>query len=322
MGKIINSFVVVFGVLLFSGCAVQQQIVGEFLLEQKNYDKGSDYFKAKIRENKNDASSQYYYGRFLIANKRYKQSLKYLKKATILNNKNADYHSWLGVNYSLLEMLEDERKEYLIALKIDKKHLQSLTYLAHNYYDNKEYLKSLEYYNKVLKILPESQTALFNRAMILNKLERKPEELLAWKVYLKYYPSGTQARDAVKYLNNLGSFDYRNHLIGLRTVTLKNILFKPFSSTIDYDSKSSLDFLGKVLTINKNIEIHIVGYQEKNSELAHQKVKEIKKYILKKYPSINSTRLKLSWFSKPKNVIIKNRRYLLGESIDFITVTK
>ena len=68
-------------VVAFTGCAVTKQIVGEFYLEQKKYDKGYSHFQNKIQEDAEDASSQYYYGRFLLAKKSQKRSTCSLKKS-------------------------------------------------------------------------------------------------------------------------------------------------------------------------------------------------------------------------------------------------
>ena len=101
-----------------------------------------------------------------------------------LDKSNPKYHSWLGVAYSLNKDYKNERREYLKALSFDKKHLQSLIHLAHNYYDKKEYKKALEYYFRVLDISRENQTVLYHRAMSFQKLGRKAEELVAFKEYL------------------------------------------------------------------------------------------------------------------------------------------
>ena len=311
-------FICVVIIFTFYGCSVQKQVVGEFYLEQKQYEKGYAHFQKDTQENVKNASSQYYLGRFLLAKGKSKEATVHLKKAVSLDKSNAQYHSWLGVAYSLNKDYKNERKEYLKALSFDKNHLQSLIYLAHNYYDKKEYTKALEYYFRVLEISSENQTVLYHRAMSFKKLGRKAEEIVAFKEYLSYYPSGSFAKEAVISLNKLGNFEYRNFVVGIRTVTLKNINFKPFTSNIDYESEKSLDVLGEILTKNKNLEIHIVAYQEKNLDLAKQRVKSIKKYLLNKYPKIKETRLKLSWFDSSKKI----NRYKLYESIEFITVVK
>ncbi|MFA9374950.1 MAG: tol-pal system YbgF family protein, partial [Poseidonibacter sp.] len=198
--------------------------------------------------------------------------------------------------------------------------LQSLIYLAHNYYDKNEYLNALKYYSKALKLSPSNQISLFNRAMLLNKLKRTAEEKQAWLIYLDYYPAQILSKDAVRYLNNLGNFDYKIHIIQNNSLILKDISFNPFSLEIKNESKDSLDLLAKLLSKNQKLKIHIVSYQKNNKKLAKQKAQTIKKYILNKYSNIDSSRLLLSWFNKSKKVKTTNKRYILDESIDFITV--
>lgn len=322
MKKILNINLILLVFILFASCSMTQQIVGEFYLEQEKYDKGYNHFQRKVNEDNTDASSQYYYGRFLLAKKKNKDALIHIKKAVELDNLNADYYSWLGVAYSVLKQDEKEKEAYLKALSINKEHLQSLTYLAHNLYEKKEYEKALSYYTQALKVWPQSQSALFNRALTLNKLKRKPEEKLAWKEYLDYYPSGSLSQSAVKYINVLGNFDYRNHIIGFQTIVLRRISFEPFNSKVDYDSKSSLELLGKILDKNQKIHIHIISYQEENILLAKQRAKSVKNYIIKKYPKIDQNRLKLSWFDEPKKFTLDKNQYIFGELIDFITIVQ
>ena len=46
---------ILFFILVFSGCSIQEQVVGEFYLEQENYDRGAQHFQKKIAENPLDA---------------------------------------------------------------------------------------------------------------------------------------------------------------------------------------------------------------------------------------------------------------------------
>lgn len=305
--------------LVFSGCTFTQVVVGEYYLSEKKYNSGVTYFNKKVSKNNLDSASYYYLGRLLLAQNRSKQALVEFKNAIALDNTNADYYCWLGVAYSSLKKLDKERYTYLKALELNSKHLQALTYLAHNYNDANEYENALFYYKEVLSLSPFSQTALFNHAILLKKLKRYPEEKLALKEYLKYYVDGSLARNATVNLNLLGNFDFRNYIIGIRTITLKRIEFKPFISEIDYNSRDSLNYLCDILSRNKKVKIHIVVYQEGNEQLAKDRAKSVKKYILEKSEKIDPNRLKLSWFGVPKVIIKNGTTFKLGESVDFIT---
>ncbi len=316
-----NIYILGFLLLFFTGCSVTSQVLGEYHLQNKSYDEGYSHFKKELTENET-ASNHYYYARFLIAKDKFKEAITSLKKAIKLDKDKSIYYSWLGVAYGNIKEYKEERKAYLKALSLDEKNEQALIYLAHNYFEKKDYNNALKYYKKVLKITPSNQFALYNRSLCLEKLRRTPEVILSLKEYLEYYPSGLLAKKATEKLNSLGDFSFRNHLIGFKTITLRDIEFEPFSAEISSKSYSSLDVLGRVLEENKKISIHIIAYQLNNKNLAKEKVKSIKTYLLKNYGEINTNRLKLSWFDTSKKIKIKKNLYKLDENIDFITYIK
>ena len=132
---------------------------------------------------------------------------------------------------------------------------------------------------------------MFNRALILKHYGRKAEEKRAWEAYLNYYPDGPMAIQAVENLNKLGDFEYRNYVIGKRTITFKKIVFEPFSPKILRESYPSIDVLGEILKNNQSDSIHIVAYQVNNKKLAERRAKSIKKYLLQNFKKINPLRL-------------------------------
>ncbi|MBN1254587.1 MAG: tetratricopeptide repeat protein [Deltaproteobacteria bacterium] len=314
--------------LLLTGCvqvvkdqyhAVKQITVGQYYLDQKKYQKGIEVFRQEVHLHPNNGEAHYYLGRFLLAENHEKEALDYLKRAVELSSKKADYHFWLGVAYGFNKSKDLERESYLSALKLDENHVQALTYLGHNQLERGKYKEALNSYSKALTLWPENPSALYNRALIMKQLGRTPEEKTAWKIYLASYPAGAMARLAVVHLNALGDFSYRNYLIGLRTVTLEKIQFEPFTTKISEDSRPSLDFLGNILKNKNKLSIHIVVYQKKNKELAEARAKSIKKYLLKEFNEIESSRLKVSWFDVPERIKINKTTYQENESINFIT---
>ncbi len=80
--------------------------------------------------------------------------------------------------------------------------------------------------------------------------------------------------------------------------------------------------MGKILNKKTKIDIHIVVYQQNNILLAKEKAKSIQKYLLKKYPNIDASRLKLSWFDTAKILLINKRKYIRGEHVDFISINE
>lgn len=318
MKYFILSIILVF----FTGCNVSKQIVGEFYLQNNSFSDGSKHFKDALKDNKNSDINHYYYARFLLANKKTKESLFHFNKAISINPNSSEYYTWQGIAYGTLNKLQKENSAYKKALALDKKNIQALTYLGHNYFELKQYEKAIQTYELALKLDEFNQTAQYNIALSLNKLNRIPEEIDGFKKYLEYYPSGYLAKKAVDFLNVRGNFEYRNYLIGFKNITLKKISFKPLSKELTDEAKESLDVLGRLLTLYKKKSIHIVAYQLNNEKLAKDKAIAIKKYLLSTFDDIDSKRLKLSWFGKSKILKIKNKKYTLMEATDFITVVE
>lgn len=309
--------------ILFTGCGIKHHISGDYYLQKKDYKTGYIYFKKEVEKKSKDDITHYYFARFLLANNKPKEALIHLNKAIELNDKNSIYYTWLGVTYGVLKKLSQEQEAYKKALILDKKNLHALTYLGHNYFDKKDYKLALETYEKVLEIDEYNEWALFNRAFCIQKLNNPySQRIKAWKKFIDYYPYGELTIKAVEHLNNMKNFDYRNHIIGVRKITLEKIKFKNASNKLTYEAKESLNVIGRILEKYKSISIHIVVYHKKDKIKAKQKAKIIKEYILNRYDNIQENRLKLSWFDVSKDVIIKGKVHKLNETVDFISIIK
>ena len=185
-----------------------------------------------------------------------------------------------------------------------------------------DYRKALGYYNRALKKDAEIPQALYNRALALRKLGRTPEEINAWKKYLDAYSDGAFARTAADYLNRYGNFEYRNHIIGKRTLTLARVDFEPSSARIREISRPSLDELAQVVAKNPQLVLHIVAYQKNNRRLAEMRAKSVKKYLMDQERRLNGSRIKVSWFDKPETVKIDQKVYRLDSAVNFIGQAK
>ena len=316
--------VFVFFTLFSSGCvirdmghAVKHSITGEHFLTTEQYAKGATSFKQEVADNPDSHLANFYYGRFLLGEKEYKKALPYLLKARDLSPQKADYHFWAGVAYGSLGQKKSENTSYHKALAIDKNHIQSLIYLGNNQLQSKRYNASLESYKKALELWPASPTALYNRALILGKLGRKPEALEGWQEYLSYYPSGAMARHAVHHLNDLGDYTFRNYTLLSRTVTIEKIYFTPFSAEIDSASEKSLEFIGTIVSNMNKGRLQVVVYQLNNKELAKKKAIHLKKFLLKNYPQLQNKDIGISWFDTPEIIIISNKKRKLDDSVNF-----
>ncbi len=299
------------------GRVVKHSLKGEHFLSTKDYSKGVESFQSEVTENPDSSLANYYYGRFLLGDKQYEEALGYLQKASTLDPDNPDYLFWLGVAQNSLGKKKQEKKSYLKALSLDKNHLRSLIYLGHSQLDSKEYTKALLNYTKVLDIWPASPSSLYNRALILTKFNRRPEALEKWLEYLSYYPSGAMARNAVKNLNSLNEYSYRNHNLRSRTVTIEKIYFTPFTPRIATESYPSLVLMGSIFNNMKKGKLEVVVYQLNNKELARRKALSIKAFILKKYPKINKKAIGVSWFATPEVIKTAKGTKKISDSVNF-----
>lgn len=297
--------------------SVKNYTQGEYYLQNEQYEDCIAQFTSEVERYPSDANAQFYLGRCYLAVEKNRAALTHLKKAVTLDQGNPDYHFWQGVAYAANGNTRSELKSYEEALAINKNHVQTLVYLGHNRFEAGQYRASLGYYNRALRQEPSIPQALYNRALALRKLNRTPEEIEAWKTYLDVYSDGTFARRAAQYLNEYGRFDYRNHILGKRTVTLHQIQFAPSSARILKVSTLSLKELAGIAARNTNLVLHIVAYQKNNLKLAEMRAKSVKKFILDQERGIDGPRVKVSWFDKPETVKSGPKTHLLDSSINF-----
>jgi len=299
------------------GTTVEHTFKGDYYLSNEKYEQGRESFAVEVAENPESSLANYYYGRFLLQDGEYEQALQHLLKARTLDPENADYQFWSGIAFGAEKDTKKEEESYRRALAIDKNHLQSMVYLGHIEFRKKNYQKALALYSKALEIWPESPSALYNRALILHKLGRSPEERRAWLAYLSLYPSGAKARRATQYLNILNNFTYRNHKIGLRTITTEKIWFEPFVAQLSFSSHDSLNLIGTVYSDHKSGKLQIIVYQKNNEKLAREKAHAIKQYLLEEFPTQDSKKIGISWFAEPQKFTISGKKLSIDESVSF-----
>jgi tetratricopeptide (TPR) repeat protein len=301
---------------------VKYGLKGPHYLDNHKYKEGIEAFQEELKTNPENAEANYYMGRFQLADNQPKEAQPYLEKAARLSPKDADYQFWAGVAYGLNGKKDLEFKSYQRALELKPTHVDALTYQGHVYLERSEYQKAFDNYKKVLELDPDNPSALYNRALVLNRLKRSAEERQAWLDYLSMYSGGPMATQAAIHLNDMGDFQYRNFLIGSRTITLETIKFQPVSPEIEKSSYESLDILGNIMKNNQKVSVHIVTYQKNNAKLAEARAKSVKSYLLKKYPEIDSTRLILSWFGLSEQIKTEKKTFKADETVNFITAVQ
>lgn len=305
-------------VLLLSSCAVKYGIQGEYYMQQKDFEGGRETFEKALKEDPDHPQVLHFYGRFLLAENQAKAALPYLEKAVVINPNNSDYQFWLGIAYGDNALPVKERESYEAALRLNQQNVQALTCLGNNLLQAGEYTKSFSNYQQALDIWPENPQALYNRALILRKLNRDPEEKLAWKLYLQSFSEGGFARLATDRLNSLGDFSYRNYQLAARTLTLAEISFTPFSATLSASSQPSLDLLGAtVANMDKGI-LQVIVYQQNNQQLAKMRATSIRDYLLRQFPQLQAQqRIRISWFAVPEELTILDKKLIRQESVQF-----
>lgn len=312
-------------VLLFSGCAVKEfgntlkyNIQGEYYLQEKNFAGGRQTFSEALQKDPDNPQVLYFYGRFLLAENEAKSALPYLEKAAAYNPGDSQYHFWLGLAYGENGMRAKERASYNAALRLNPRNVQALVYLGNNLLQAGELEKSLTTYQQALDMWPDSPQALYNRAVILRKLKREPEEKVAWRLYLDSYPAGSFARMATDRLNNLGDFSYRNYRLGARTVTLAEITFVPLSAEISPLSRPSLDLVGAAVSNMGKGDLNIIVYQQNNKALAKKRAVALRGYLERKFPLLKENkRIRISWFGVPEERTVLNKKLVVQESVQF-----
>ncbi len=300
------------------GSSIKYNIQGEYFLQEKKFQQGSKTFSGAVDKEPKNPEAHYYYGRFLMAENKTGKALPYLQRAVALNPGKSEYHFWLGVAQGETGQAELERRSYSEALSIDPDNVQALTYLGNNLLNAGKYEKALEYYTRSLELRYFNPQALYNRAVILRKLERLPEEKEAWRQYLHVYPAGSFARRAADRLNSLGDHTYRNHRLGVRTVTLKEVDFVPFSDNLSSHAYPSLNLVGATVANMPAGILNIIVYQLNNRELARKRALSIGNYLAKRFPDLKkNNRIRLSWFDVPEKRTVLNTSLRLNESVRF-----
>jgi tetratricopeptide (TPR) repeat protein len=312
--------------LLANGCAVQQlgsnlqnSFKGDGYLERQEYKEGLQTFAEELRKSPDNPQNLYYYGRFLLASGQSREAQSYLARAAAAEPGKSDYYFWLGVAHGELGLRDKERVAYEKALQLDANHTQAITYLANSMLVSGQHEESLRLYQRALQLWPENPQALYNRAIILQHFQRQPEEKLAWKLYLDHHPAGSFARLAADRLNLFGDHSYRNHTLGVRTLTLANIEFAPFGAELLPASQPSLDLLGATAANMGKGTLHVIAYQQNNRALAKARSLAVKAYLQQRFPELAPAgRLAASWFEVPEERLLLNDSIKVAESMQFL----
>ena len=314
----------------FNGCSTMDkavrniqgkyyQVQGEHYLNQADFAAGRAAFAPRVAEYPDDPELNYYMARFELGAENPEGALAYIGKAVELAPANADYRFWQGVTWWALMKPDKERAAYEKALEIVPDHLSANLYLAHNLLDRGKNAEALKLYDKVLSLSPREPQAMFNKATALERLKRRKEMKLAMHRYLESYPDAPLARQGVRMLNNAGDFSWRNHVIGLRTIPLRAVGFRPDSATLTENAEASLKRIGGIMAEKTDLSVHVVVYVKGEKTLARQRALAVWNFVIREYPQIAPERLAPSWFDKPERIKTDGGTHSLPQSVNIFT---
>ncbi|KAF5046771.1 Tetratricopeptide repeat protein [anaerobic digester metagenome] len=257
--------------------------------------------------------------RFELGSDKPEAALPYIQKAVKLAPANADYRFWEGVTWWALMKPDKEKAAYEKALSIDPNHLSANLYLAHNMLDRGKNSEALKLYDKVLALNPEESQAMFNKAVVLERLKRPKEMKLAMHRYLESYPDAPLARQGVRMLNKADDFTWRNHPMGQRNVALRAVDFKPGTADLTEEAKDSLNRVGDILSENPGLNLNVIAYVKGNESLARDRAVAVQQHVSRRTFGVGNDRLAPRWFGKPETVKSDGRTHVLAESVNIFT---
>jgi Flp pilus assembly protein TadD len=125
---------------------------------------------AKTTAVEGDAKSQLELGRSLLNKGQLNDAIAALSKAASLDQKLADAHSLLGVAYQFKGMPDWAKREFEVALKLDKDNPQIMNNYGYLLYLTGDYNEALARLSKALKLAPNDARILNNLAMAQTQL--------------------------------------------------------------------------------------------------------------------------------------------------------
>ncbi|KAB2892098.1 MAG: tetratricopeptide repeat protein [Desulfobulbaceae bacterium] len=168
--------------------------------------------------------------------------------------------------------------------------------LARNLSDSGNYPGALHQYEKILRINPQEQTALFNRAICLNRINDTKNEQQAFTGYLDHYRTDRWAIEAVAYLQEIGVFDYQVVIIGGRKIVVNQ---KVLLGSHAQARQQELERLMTYLSQYPSGELHLVVFCQDDLELGKTIATRLKRQIHALIGNNREIPVRISWFDEP-----------------------
>lgn len=304
---------------LFTGCATYS---AKNHLKNKEVEQGIRLTTKELKESPNDSYLNYYHGRFLYSQKKYDEAINHFRIASESFPYNIYHKFWLGVSYGRNKEFKKEREIYLDILNKKGKYKIALIYLGKNYYKTKDYKKAKETFEKALNIYKKHSYMFYYYALTLKKLKQYDKSKEYFYKFLKNYPDLSLAKGAIYNLNKFGDFTYSNFKIGDESASIRNMNYLEKSNELETYSKWSLNKISELIKDKDDLTLYIVSYDKNSLKNAEIRVKNIKKYILNKYPEIPFSSIKIAWLKTHKKIKVGKKEFLQNIYVNFFTTPK
>ncbi|KGO32827.1 MAG: tetratricopeptide repeat protein [Desulfoprunum sp.] len=217
-------------------------------------------------------------------------------KTSLQEERSTGMNRWSDTVFRHIEnQPEDEQNSYGTA-NPETDSVLFLLNLAHNLADSGNYRGALHQYEKVLRLNPQEQTALYNRATSYHHLNDKAGELQAFISYLNQFRSGKWAHQAVGHLQRLGVFDYQASMIGGRKIVInQTVLLGPEQLARQHE----LERLATYLRQPSAGELHLVVFYKNDLDKSRIIAAELKQQIDSILGKNRELPIRTSWFDEP-----------------------
>ena len=118
-------------------------------------------------------------------------------------------------------------------------------------------------------------------------------------------------------LNANGDFSFRPIQMGPLSLVKPAIRFDQNQTHLNAVSQATLDDIGRIVAHNDMLELHILSYAADDALQAKERAQTIKRYLLERYRSIATRRIKPSWFGVSEKISLENRSFALESSVHF-----
>jgi tetratricopeptide (TPR) repeat protein len=124
-------------------------------------------------------------GDVLMARKMYREAIEAYREGP---KKNAVILNKTGIAYHQMMQLDNAKKSYQAAIKVNKRYAEAINNLGTLYYARKNYGKAISYYKQALKLTPNSASVYSNLGTALFARKKYQEATEAYQMALKLDP--------------------------------------------------------------------------------------------------------------------------------------